>query len=243
MNPILRKLVGHADLDAEDLSVLADLCENPRIVEARVDLVREGQRPGTVHVILEGFACRYKLTAEGGRQILAYLIPGDFCDLHGFVLENMDHTVATLSPCKVVEIQRDSIVALVARPKIAMALWCSALVDAAILREWLVNIGQRPAEARLAHVLCELLLRLRIVKLEDRGAYTLPLSQRDLADTIGTSAVHLNRVLQSLRRQNLITWKDDQLVITNMARLAEVSGFNSHYLRIGKAHQNSERAL
>jgi CRP-like cAMP-binding protein len=119
------------------------------------------------------------------------------------------------------------------RPKLSLALWCAALVDAAVLREWLLNVGQRHAAQRLAHVLCELLVRLRIVGLADKS-FELPLSQADLADTIGTSNVHLNRVLQELRRANLITWKRDTLVILDIDQLMKFSGFNPNYLHVGK---------
>jgi CRP-like cAMP-binding protein len=145
----------------------------------------------------------------------------------------MDHSIATLSPCTAVDIPREKILELLQRPTLSLALWCAALVDAAVLREWLVNIGQRRAGQRLAHVLCELLLRLRIVGLAG-NSYELPLSQKDLADTIGVSNVHLNRVLQELRRENLISWKNDVLAIEDIDRLMTYSGFNPNYLHIGQ---------
>lgn len=152
--------------------------------------------------------------------------------MHVMVLRQMDHSIATISPCTVVDIPRDSILALLQRPALSLALWCAALVDAAVLREWLVNVGQRRAGQRLAHVLCELLLRLRIVGLAENN-YDLPISQTDLADTIGVSNVHLNRVLQDLRRENLISWKGEILAIPDIDRLMKYSGFNPNYLHIG----------
>ena len=231
-NALVRKLEGYASLGAEDKRLLNSVVQEIREVGAHTDLAREGEKPTSVHLILEGFACRYKFTAEGNRQIMAYLLPGDFCDLHVFVLKQKDHSIATISKCLVVDIPRDRILKLLERPKVSLALWCAALVDAAVLREWLVNIGQRPAGQRLAHVLCELLLRLRIVGLADKS-YELPLSQKDLADTIGRSTVHLNRVLQELRREHLISWKGDILAIRDIDRLMEFSGFNPNYLHIG----------
>lgn len=224
---------GYVPLGAEDKRLLNSVIRDARSVPAGTDLAREGDKPTSVHLIMDGFACRYKFTAEGNRQIMAYLLPGDFCDLHVFVLKQMDHSIATLSDCTAVDIPREKILELLQRPKLSLALWCAALVDAAVLREWLVNIGQRRAGQRLAHVLCELLLRLRIVGLADRS-YELPLSQKDLADTIGVSNVHLNRVLQDLRRENLISWKNEVLVIKDIDRLMEFSGFNPNYLHIGK---------
>jgi CRP-like cAMP-binding protein len=232
-NALVRKLEGYTPLDVEDKRLLNSVIQDIRHVAAHTDLATEDEKPTFVHLVLEGFACRYKCTAEGNRQIMAYLLPGDFCDLHVVVLKQMDHSIATISPCTVVDIPRESILALLQRPALSLALWCAALVDAAVLREWLVNVGQRRAAQRLAHVLCELLLRLRIVGLAE-NSYDLPLSQTDLADTIGVSNVHLNRVLQELRREDLISWKKEILVIKDIDRLMKYSGFNPNYLHIGR---------
>lgn len=231
-NALVKKLQGYAHLGVEEKRLLNAFSDDTKLIPAHIDLAREGEKPNSVHLILDGFACRYKFTAEGNRQIMAYLLPGDFCDLHVFVLKQMDHSIATISPCTVVNIPREQIWKLLEKPKLSLAMWCAALVDAAVLREWLVNVGQRRAGQRLAHVLCELLLRLRIVGLADKS-FNLPLSQKDLADTIGVSNVHLNRVLQDLRREDLISWEGDILVIKNIDRLMIYSGFNANYLHLG----------
>ena len=231
-NALIRKLEGYVPLGAEEKRLLDSVIQGSRTVPAHTDLAKEGDKPTHVHLILNGFACRYKFTAEGNRQIMAFLLPGDFCDLHVFVLKTMDHSIATISKSTVVDIPRDRILMLLENPKLSLALWCAALVDAAVLREWLVNVGQRRAGQRLAHVLCELLLRLRVVGLAG-NSFELPLAQKDLADTIGTSTVHLNRVLQELRREGLISWKDDALVIKDIDGLMKFSGFNPNYLHIG----------
>ncbi len=232
-NALVRKLEGYIPLGAEDKRLLNSVIKNIRHVPAHTDIATEGDKPTSVHLILEGFACRCKSTAEGSRQIMAYLLPGDFCDMHVVVLKQMDHSITTISPCSVVDIPRDKILELLRSPTLSLALWCCALVDAAVLREWLVNVGQRRAAQRLAHVLCELLLRLRIVGLADKS-YDLPLAQMDLADTIGVSNVHLNRVLQELRREDLISWKDALLTIPDIDRLMTYSGFNPSYLHLGR---------
>jgi len=236
-NALVRKLEGYTPLGAEDKRLLNSVVRNIRHVPAHTDLATEDEKPTSVDLVLEGFVCRYKFTAEGNRQIMAYLVPGDFCDMHVVVLKQMDHSIATISPCAVVDIPRDSILELLQSPTLSLALWCCALVDAAVLREWLVNVGQRKAAQRLAHVLCELLLRLRIVGLAG-NSYELPLSQRDLADTIGVSDVHLNRVLQELRREGLISWKNELLAIKDIDRLMKYSGFNPNYLHIGRQGAN-----
>ena len=184
-NLLTRKLEAFAPLPEADKRLLDDVIQEPQEVGPREDLIREGEAPTDVNLILEGFACRYKVLADGTRQIMAYLVPGDFCDLHVFILKEMDHSIATLSRCTVVKIPRQRILELTERPAIARAFWWAALVDEATLREWLVNIGARPAEQRVAHLLCELLVRLRVVGLADGGQYELPLTQKELGDTTG----------------------------------------------------------
>ncbi|MBJ6125539.1 Crp/Fnr family transcriptional regulator [Microvirga splendida] len=243
MNLLTRKLEAFGPLPDADRLLLDEVVRPVRAVGPRVDLIREGEAPSDVILILEGFACRYKILPPGRRQIMAYLVPGDFCDLHVFILKAMDHTIATLSPCTVVKIPRAQILALMDRPAIARAFWWVALVDEATVREWLVNVGARKAELRLAHLLCELLLRLETVGMTDGDTYELPITQAELADTVGLTPVHVNRVLQRLRRDGLITLKGKHLVILDIARLKAFSGFNPNYLHL--THQNgiSEQSL
>jgi CRP-like cAMP-binding protein len=231
-NPLVRKLRAFARLSDDDLRILDEVALHGREVGARIDLIREGDKPSDVLLVMEGFACRYKVSPEGKRHIMAYLVPGDFCDLHVFILNEMDHNIGTLSSCRVVDIPRHRVLELVDRPAIARAFWVAAMVDEATLREWLVNIGSRPAEERIGHLLCELLLRLRAVGLANSDHYELPLTQNDLAETMGLSAVHMNRVLQDLRRQGLIELKHKQLVILDFERLKEFSSFNANYLHL-----------
>lgn len=233
-NLLTRKLEAFAPLPEADKRLLDDVIQEPQEVGPREDLIREGEAPTNVNFILEGFACRYKVLADGKRQIMAYLVPGDFCDVHVFILKEMDHSIATLSRCSVVKIPRQCILELTERPAIARAFWWAALVDEATLREWLVNIGARPAEQRVAHLLCELLVRLRVVGLADGGRYELPLTQKELGDTTGLSNVHVNRVLRRLRGEGLITFKDKHLVILDVERLEAFSGFTPNYLHLAE---------
>ena len=231
-NLLTRKLEAFAPLSEADRHLLDAVIREARDVGSREDLIREGDAPGDVRLILAGFACRYKRLAGGRRQIMAYLVPGDFCDLHVFILKAMDHTIATLSPCRVVDIPRERILEITERPALARALWWAALVDEATLREWLVNIGARSAEQRVAHLLCELLLRLRVVGLADGAEYELPVTQQELGDTTGLTNVHVNRVLQRLRGDGLITLKGKHLVILDVERLNAFSGFTPNYLHL-----------
>lgn len=233
-NPLTRKLEAFAPLSHDDKRLLDDVVRTARDVGPREDLIREGDNPRDVQLVLKGFACRYKLLANGQRQITAYLIPGDFCDLHVFILKAMDHSIATLSPCRVAPIPRRRVLELTERPAIARALWWATLVDEAVLREWLLNIGARPAEERVAHLLCELLVRLRTVGLSNSGAYELPLTQTDLADTVGVTHIHVNRMLQRLRSAGAITLKDNRLVIHDVDGLMAFAGFDPSYLHLSK---------
>jgi CRP-like cAMP-binding protein len=233
-NLLTRKLEALAPLSDADKRLLDVVVREARKVGPHVDLIREGEAPSDVHLILEGFACRYKVDPTGGRQIMAYLVPGDFCDLHVFILKAMDHSIGTLSPCSIVSIDRARIIELTERPTIARALWWATLVDEATLREWVVNVGARPAEKRVAHLMCELLVRLRAVGLADGGSYELPITQTELADTVGLSAVHVNRVLQRLRALELITFTKGRLVILDVEKFNAFSGFNPNYLHLSR---------
>lgn len=232
VNFLSRKLLNFGPLDQADLALLDAVVGKTRTVQPYVDLIAEGDKPGDVHLVLRGFACRYKILQDGRRQIMAYLVPGDLCDLHVYLLDHMDHSVGTLAECQVVDVSRSSIQQLLGRPAIARAMLMSTMVDEGTLREWLVNIGQRQAEPRVAHLLCELLARLRSVGLVSDDRYTLPLTQVELADTMGVTPVHMNRVLQSLRRKSLISLEGDQLTVLNSKGLEQEAGWNPSYLHL-----------
>ena len=235
MNVLTRKLEGWGELHASDKKVLDQVVSDSFTVDADQDLIRDGHQPTNVHLILEGLACRYKLLRNGRRQIFAYLVPGDFCDLHTPILKTMDHSVATISHCVVVEIPSQTVLDLIENhPRIARALEWVTLVDIATLREWIVNVGQREAKEFLAHLLCELLVRLEAVGLVRGGKYDLPLTQAELGDTLGLSNVHVNRVLKHLRMKGLVTVSERSVHIPDVAKLKDYAGFNPNYL-----HQQS----
>jgi CRP-like cAMP-binding protein len=240
-DPFIRKLENFAPLSSEDRRVLAEATSQSRHVPARTDIIAEGQRADDVHLVVEGFACRYKILPDGKRHIMAYLVPGDLCDVHMFILKAMDHSISTLSECRVVDVPHDCILRMLERPAIARALWWSALVDEATLREWLVNIGGRPGEQRLAHLLCELLMRLQTVGLADGNSYELPITQSELGETVGLTLVHINRVLQRLRARELITLRNRRLVINDAQALKAFSEFNPNYLHLAESAEIKER--
>ena len=226
------KLEHAAVLNDEDRANLRRLCNNPQYLEKRATLIQSGDRPENVHLIMSGFACRVKYMPNGRRQILAFLVPGDFCDLNVAILGAMDHAIVMLSTGTVVNISQAAVEELRTHVRIMPALWWATLVDEAILREWLVNLGQRPADQRLAHLFCELYMRLALVGLVKDNAFTMPMSQEEIGETLGLSTVHVNRTLQSLRVQALITWKNHVLVIDNLPRLKAFAGFQGNYLHL-----------
>lgn len=243
LSPLLRKLEHGSPLSDADRALIEGLCEHVVDVPAHRDLVCEGDRPALVHVVLEGFACRYKGLPGGERQIVAWLVPGDFCDLHVSVIGQMDHSIATMTPSRIGHLPRGGIEALTeGRPGLLQAFWWATLVDEAVLREWLVNIGRRPADRRIAHLFCELLARLQAVGMAGADVIDFPLTQNDLADTVGLSAVHVNRIVQQLREDGLIAWRGGKLRILNPAGLAAFSGFDPAYLHLRAARKPTDRA-
>ena len=233
-NPLVRKLEGFVSLSDADKALLERISAPSRIVPAQTDLVREGDAPKGVFLILEGMACRHNVRANGARQIMAYLVPGDFCDLDVALLDTMDHTIVTLSACKVVCISPKVIAEVMEHhPQLARALRMSTLVDEATLREWLMNVGCRSALERVAHLFCELQVRMQVVRVADGNSYDLPITQAGLADTTGLSSVHLNRTMQELRRTGLIKLRQRRLTILDLPRLRTLAEFKANYLHLG----------
>lgn len=231
-NALIAKLGRFVPLKDEEREALLQVSRRGRRLDRGTDLICEGDKPDSVFLLLEGWAYRYKNMVDGGRQIMAYLLPGDLCDVQIFLFEEMDHSIGLLSDALVVKIPAAEVLDLMDRfPRIERALMWATLVDEATLREWLLNVGQRNALQRVAHLLCELRIRLSVVDLVDEsGTFSLPLTQTELADTTGMTPVHLNRSLQRLRKEGLIVMKAGSLTIVDFDRLAEISGFNATYL-------------
>ena len=159
-NHFVQKLKNLAELDSADIAALSAVTSNPRAYASKQDMIREGDRPGPVFVILEGWACRYKILPSGTRQIMAFLLPGDCCDLHVGILAEMDHNLQALTRCQVALIAGDRMEALLEQyPAIARAMYKSQLIDEGILRSWIVSMGRRSSVERVAHLMCELYLR------------------------------------------------------------------------------------
>ena len=230
-NAFAERLRGHGPLCDDDVALLAKACQNIREVAAGHHLIREGDRPDPVFVMLEGWACQYKILPDGGRQIMAFMLPGDFCDIHIAVLEAMDHSVVTLTKAKVAFLPRAQMEALVeARPTITRAFWWSQLVDQGVLRAWIVSMGRRTSLERIAHLMCELYIRMRNIGLATDDRCEMPLTQVVLADAVGLTPVHVNRILRQLRLGNVMELQAGSLTVLDPVRLARIAGFDDNYL-------------
>jgi CRP-like cAMP-binding protein len=232
-NPLIRKLESVFTLTDDERHALETLPMQVMVLKDRQDIVREGDRPSRSCLILSGFACVYKMTAHGKRQIVSFSIAGDIPDLQSLHLTVLDTSIGTISPCRVGFIQHEVLRDLCARyPRLAAAFWREALIDAAIFREWVMNVGQREGVSRMAHVLCELLVRLRAVGLAEDHVCNLPITQSEFADALGFTTVHVNRVLQQMRAEGLIVTEGTRLTIPDWERLKQVGEFDPTYLHL-----------
>jgi CRP-like cAMP-binding protein len=232
-NSLIRKLESIFDLSEDERRSLENLPMRVTAINADQDIVREGDRPSRCGLLLSGFACTYKVTAQGKRQIVSFNIPGDISDLQSLHLKVLDSSISTMSPCRVGFITHEALRDLCIRhPRIAAALWRGTLIDAAVFREWVVNVGRREGTSRVAHVLCELLVRLRAVGLVEDHACDLPITQTEFADAVGFTTVHVNRILQQLRNDGLIELKGERLFVPDWERLKRTGEFDPAYLHL-----------
>lgn len=231
-NAFVKKLNGLGELSEEDKRLLENACSPVRNVHAGRDLASEGDPPGLDFVILDGWACRYKLLPDGTRQITAFLMPGDSCDMHASVVHRMEHSVATVTPARVAMVSGAQMAELLTMsPTLTRALWWAQIVEEDTLRAWIVNMGRRNSIERVAHLMCELFVRARNIGLIEDGQFELPLTQAVLGDALGLTAVHVNRVLRKLRIAGVLELKSGTLTVADIAKLARVAGFDDGYLQ------------
>lgn len=233
LEPMLRKLNNLFPLDEADVEALLALPHRVRAVEPHHYVVRERESATQCCLMLSGFSVRHKIVARGARQIVAIHMKGDMVDLQNSVLGTADHSVQMLTRGEIALIPRDAIQQLaLARPRIGMAMWKDTLVDGSIFREWIANVGRRDSATRLAHVLCEFALRLKLAGLGEQTAYELPMTQEQLADVLGLTSVHVNRTLQALERQQLISRTQRSVTINDWQALADADDFDATYLHL-----------
>ncbi len=235
-NPLTRKLWNFLPLSEPDRTALESLASKEECFASHVDIVAEGSVPRSVFVLLEGMAIRYRNLSDGTRQVITFLIPGDVCDLHVFLLKTMDHSIGTLTPVRIAPVSRDGMMDLfTCHPRVSAALWWSSLQEEAMLRERIVALGRRDARGRIAYLLCELFWRHRAVGLTKGRSFSLPLTQTELGDALGLSAVHVNRILQDFRKHGLIVMERRKLELVSLPGLQKIADFNEAYLHFGGA--------
>jgi CRP-like cAMP-binding protein len=234
----MRQLERHTMLDSEAKDALRAAPMWPRRLAAHQDLMKHEDSVVGVFLVLQGVACRYARLPSGRRQILSYLVPGDLCGIRACVLGHADHSVASISRLEATFLPRASVAELTSRfPQLLRAFWTRTMVEDLTMREWLMNVGHRPAFERMAHFLCEMFTRLEAAGLTNGDSCELPLRQGDLADALALTSVHVNRVLMMMRRLKLVTFQQHHLVIHDFEALQRAAGFSPDYLQIGAVNR------
>jgi CRP-like cAMP-binding protein len=238
LNPMLQKLKLWLPLSEADEAALLALPHALKSMKAHEFIVREDEHPTHCCLLLSGYVVRHKVAGNGGRQIFSIHMKGDIVDLHNSILRRADHNVQAMTQIEIALIPAQAIRDLVAKyPQVGLAMWYETLVDAAIFREWTLNVGRRDAQTRTAHLLCEFALRLRVAGLGDLNSYDLPMSQEQLGDALALSVVHVNRTLKALAADGLIERTKRLIRIVDFDRLARKGDFDSRYLHLDRARQ------
>jgi CRP-like cAMP-binding protein len=231
LDPLFRRWERRVTLSEDNKQAMAAMPWGQRSYTRDNYLIREGEPALACTLLLDGFVFRQKLVSDGARQIISFHIAGDFIDLQNAMLDVSDHNVQSLGSSTVVGVPKNAVLDLMAaNPAIQRALWLDSLIDASIFREWVVNVGRRDARTRIAHLMCEVAVRLDRAGDTNGSIYQFPMTQEQVADATGLTAVHTNRVLQSLRKDGLITLAVNRLTILDWNALAEVGDFSELYL-------------
>lgn len=229
---LVENLGRYGHLTPEDRAAVKALPATLRRFAAGDDLVVEGDVPSQCHVMISGLAFRHRTLPDGRRQIMSFSVPGDVCDTEALLLA-MDHSVTALSACEVAFIPHTAMDPLLdSHPHVLRALWRTNLVENAVTREWMVGMGRRSAKARIAHLFCEVYVRMRTAGLVEKNRCRFPVTQTHLSDALGLSVVHTNRVLQDLRGEGLIGFRGGELVMLNWTGLQVAGEFDPSYLHL-----------
>ena len=233
---VLRRLETHGGLSTKDRAAVLNLPFAYRTLDTAAYIVREGQPPEVCALLLTGFAYRHKVTADGQRQIMSLHLPGEFLDLQNSFLGVADHNVQMLTRGEIATVPVPALRRLIeVCPLVGRAMWIETLIDAAVFREWIVNVGRRDSISRISHLLCEFGLRLEQAGLARRHRYELPMTQEQIADCTGLTPVHVNRVLKQLGSLGLIDREKRSISIKDWDRLREIGDFNTRYLHMDDA--------
>lgn len=231
LETLVRRIEVRDVLSDEEKQALVAAAGEHRQYPAGATMVKEGDLPKSSTLLVEGITSRYSVTEDGRRQITAIHVPGDFVDLHSFPLQKMDHSIGAITACDVIAFPHHALRAITERhPHLTRLLWMLTLIDGAIHRRWLLSMGQTSALSHFAHFICEIYIRLEAVGLAAGRRMTLPITQAELGDILGISPVHVNRVLQDLRRDGLLIWEGGAVDIPSWSRLAEAGQFDDGYL-------------
>lgn len=229
---LIRKLNAFSPMSAESEKAIEQVATR-RLLNIRrgQDIISEGEDPRTVNLIVNGWACRYKMLEDGRRQILSFFVPGDLADLHVYILKAMDHSIAAITPLSYAVLTPDEFEKLGDdHPRVLRALWWESLVTASIQREWLVTVGQRSALESVAHLACELYLRLKMVGLVENRQCAFPLTQSDIGDALGLTQPHVSRIVKELNQTGFVTFGGRSLKMHSLAGLQQLAAFNPNYL-------------
>ena len=234
LQPMVRKLAYWAEFDDADKDAIVNLPHKRKRIERHSYIARERDKTTHSCVLLSGFAIRHKIVGGGGRQFVAIHMQGDLVDLQNSFLGTADHSVQVITDAEVALIPREAVKQLAFdRPRVGAAMWFDTLVDASVFREWIANVGRRDAHTRIAHLLCEFALRLKVAGLGKATDYELPMTQEQIADCTGLTSVHVNRVLKLLESENLINRRSSRAItIGDWNKLANAGDFDSNYLHL-----------
>lgn len=238
----LVKLRAREEISPSEEQVIRSLIAEERSYPADMTLIERGKRLSHSTLLLDGFLSRCRDLRNGERQITHVHVAGDFADLHSFTLAYLDHSVMTLTPCRVAIVPHDRLRGVTeAFPHLTRTLWFSTNLDAAIHREWEVSLGRRHAVPRAAHFFCELHMRLAIVGLGTERGYEFPVTQHVLAECLGLTPVHVNRTLRELRERGLMTFRRGRVELKDLIGLRKLAEFDPTYLYIDDAHQDGRQ--
>lgn len=233
MQPLIATLTERDQLTDTELSVLMNMERQYREYPAEAEIIPDRSRPTESCFLVEGLAARALSLQNGERQLTALHIKGDFVDLHGLLLRVMDHSVIALTPCRVAFVEHTVLRRLTeSHPHLSRLLFSLVAIDASIQRNWILSLGRRNAEERLAHLLCELYMRFKVVGGVGDHAFPFAISQATLADVLGLSMVHTNRTVQHLRNSGLISWQSGVVTILDWGGLSDLAEFDPHYLNL-----------
>jgi CRP-like cAMP-binding protein len=235
VGPLVTKFRNYAPLSSEEEQILDTAVSGVREYAPEQDIVVEGSSPDQSCLLLSGLAGRYNMSVEGKRQITALHVAGDFIDLHSYLMKPMDHSIVALSTCRIATVPHAALEAITQRhANLTRLLWLNTLIDAATHRRWEFALGTLQAHQHLAHLICELYLRMNQIGKTDNGSFHLPITQTLLSECMALSVVHTNRSVQKLRGDNLVSWERDFVTIKDWDGLVEMAEFDPTYLQLPK---------